>query len=741
MGKMVFRNYGGDYQLRLESADDLERIAELPDARWASTSAPLGDFSCDPAFLKYVDSDTNGRIRSDELRDAVRWLLHILKNRDRLTEQTETLRLGEINDADPEGARIRAAAERVLSNLGLDETPEITLANVRSQQSIMANAANNGDGVIPPSAAPDGDTAQLIRDAMASVGSVRDAGGEEGITLAQLETFEKEARAFIEWQDKGRVPDDGSTTDVHPWGADTAEAARIVAALDDKAREYFAQCDMVKFDPRAAEQMRLREAEIKELDFGNREAVEARLRAAPLAPPTAEDVLDLAGPVNAAYERDLTALRQKVVPRALGRALDRLTRDDWDRIVSIFAAHRAWVGGKQGACVERLGRERLEECLTGESRDAVAQMIAADAAVAGELERIGAVERLILYQRWLLEFANNMVSFPRLYDPEHRALFEKGTLIIDGRELTFSVRVDDRKQHRKLAENSGMYVLYLEITGRGGDKADKSFEVSTAVTSGESTGLYVGKRGVFFTPDGVEWDARVVDIIVNPVSLGEAARAPFSKMGEFVTRQIEKFGKAQEAKLEKAVAAPAGSSATRDLLLAGSVGLAALGSSFAYITKSMKGVQPHHVLLVVLGILAVLLGPSIVIAWFRLRRRDLTALLEASGWAVNVRIRVRGKLGRLFTHEPDLPKGSLKERRDLVARFTKDVGRQAINWTRVTILCLSAATLIFGGTLYTIVRNQPDRLAQKEARQVQQKAPANAKQARPTPQKPATKTP
>ena len=72
----------------------------------------------------------------------------------------------------------------------------------------------------------------------------------------------------------------------------------------------------------------------------------------------------------------------------------------------------------------------------------------------------------------------------------------------------------------------------------------------------------------------------------------------------------------------------------RDMLLAGSVGVAALGSSFAYVTKAIAGVQVHHVLLVVAGIATLLLGPSLVMGYFRLRRRDLTTLLEAAGWAI-----------------------------------------------------------------------------------------------------------
>ncbi len=50
-------------------------------------------------------------------------------------------------------------------------------------------------------------------------------------------------------------------------------------------------------------------------------------------------------------------------------------------------------------------------------------------------------KKLILYKRWLIEIANNMVSLSNLYDPSANALFQVGTLILDGRQFEFSVRV------------------------------------------------------------------------------------------------------------------------------------------------------------------------------------------------------------------------------------------------------------------------------------------------------------
>ncbi|MFC1601134.1 hypothetical protein ACFL34_02155 [Candidatus Sumerlaeota bacterium] len=704
MGPMVFRNYGGNYQLRIETAEDLAQVLELPEVHWAATSAPIGNLDCDRAFLDFLDSDGNGRVRTDEVRGALAWAFHMLVNRACLVEQSDVLQLADVDTSHSEGQLLRASAERILANLELVEAREITLAQVRDVKSITASAASNGDGVIPPEAAEDAETAEFIRAVMQCAGSVADAGGEKGITKAQLETFVKEATAFLEWEAKGCIPDGAQTTDVHPWGAETAAAWQAIAALDAKIAEYFTQCDMVRLDERLTGETGLREKELAELDFTDEAALAARMSKAPLAPPNADGTLELRGKTNPAYEQALGGLRDNVLERALGGSPTALDGEQWAQVKAVFDPYRAWLADKPETKTEQLGRDAVAAVLAGPCIEQVTQLIAADRAVADQLRQVRDVEKLIVYQQWLFEFVNNFVSLPRLYDPTRRALFERGTLIIDGRELTFSTSVPDRAKHRELAEDSNMHILYVEVTGRASEEI--KFEVVTAVTSGDSVGLRVGKRGVFFTPDGREWDACVVEIIDNPVSLSEAIKAPFQKAAKALVRQFEKFSAAQQAKIEAAVAAPKASTATRDMLLAGSVGIAALGSSFAYITQALAKVELHQVLLVLLGIAVIILGPSVLMGYFKLRRRDLTTLLEAAGWAINIRMKLTSRLGRLFTKSRPLPPGAVKERDDLVVGFVGgfDADALAINWWRVTFISLTAAVLLMAWLLWEFIR-------------------------------------
>src|SRR5262249_23747800 len=125
---MIFRRYGRTYQLRIESPTDLEEIQELDKARWAATSAPIEQLYADPAVLKYIDTDKNGRIRVEELRAAHRWLWDALTppGRDRVVASSEVLELADLNPNHPDTPRMRELAELMLRQLNAKDGHEIS---------------------------------------------------------------------------------------------------------------------------------------------------------------------------------------------------------------------------------------------------------------------------------------------------------------------------------------------------------------------------------------------------------------------------------------------------------------------------------------------------------------------------------------------------------------------------------------------------------------------------------------
>jgi hypothetical protein len=51
-------------------------------------------------------------------------------------------------------------------------------------------------------------------------------------------------------------------------------------------------------------------------------------------------------------------------------------------------------------------------------------------------------------------------------------------------------------------------------------------------------------------------------------------------------------------------------------------------------------------------------GPSMFLAWLKLRKRNLGPILDANGWAINTRALLNGPFGAALTERAALPKGA-----------------------------------------------------------------------------------
>ena len=707
MAQFIFKNYGGSYQLRLQNADDLEKIQTFKESLWAATSIPIDALNCDRKFADYLDSDKNGRIRTDELKNAQAWLFRMLANHNKISQITDVLILEDIDISHTEGQKLRAAAELILNNLNHPEAKEINLNQVRDLQHILASSDNNGDGVITPEGIQDKNLSQFISIVMETIGSIQDAGGKQGIGKEQLDTFYTEAKSYLSWKLKGEIPQEQSKTEIMPWGTETPQAYELIANLENKIDQYFMQCAMVRFDEQSSTQMKLRQKELEEMDFSDEAEMETRLKNAPLAPPDTEGILNLEGNINSLYIQKISDLKEKVLKRILGESIKQLNKEQWNKVKNFFAPYREWLQSKQGEIVEKLGAEKLRTFIDGPYKKQTNSLIAKDISVADYLEQIKNLEKLILYQKYLLSLSNNFVSFANLYNPEIRSLFEAGTLVMDGREMLFAMKVPDLKEHKKIAIGSYMYLLYVEITGRYNNEEIK-FNIVAAVTSGDAGDFRIGKRGIFFTRDRKEWDAQVVDIIVNPIGILESIKAPFRQFTAFIGKQVDKFSKIRQDKVGNILQPSSSSGMARDLMVGGGIAIAALGTALAYITKALSQAAktfsqtpPIHILFVLLGIIAIVFIPSLISGFIKLRKRNMSVILEALGCAVNVHMRLTTNLGRIFTRMPGLPMDSHKQRQDLIAQFVKNVGYSSFNWKRLIIISL--ATILICLTIYLLL--------------------------------------
>ncbi|MCH7533168.1 MAG: hypothetical protein IIB36_15640, partial [Gemmatimonadetes bacterium] len=477
MKSMVFQKYGRIHQLRIESAEDLAFIHQLHPARWAATSVQIESLQCDPAFLEYLNQDGSGTIRPEHLRAAVTWIFRVMANCDRMATSSDVLRLADLDTSHEEGRHLKEAAVHILGQLKVENLDEISLEQVRIFRNTYGMTPPNGDGVLPPQHVSDPAAAQLANDVLERVGGTKDMSGQDGINEGHLCQFLDGARKYLAW--KALAEDDGAAR-ILAWGDDTAAALKLTSEVDAKIEQFFWQCDLVKLDARTAERICLSEEELQKLDGSDPQAMERQLARAPLQTPNVEGVLNLEGPVNPYYRDQMDELRDRVLARAQPDSPETLTRIGWQRVKAIFEPYGAWQAEKPSDGAAELSETTLKEYLEGPAQKKLLQLLLEDLAVKDEVKQVTALEKLTLYQRWLLETANNFVSFSALYDPSRRALFELGDLIIDGRELTFTMKVRNRAEHKKIAQTSKMFLVYAEITVS--QEQGRSFEIAAALT-------------------------------------------------------------------------------------------------------------------------------------------------------------------------------------------------------------------------------------------------------------------
>jgi len=672
--KPTFDRFGRSHHLQIRSADDLSLAVELDEALWVATSAPIAGLACDRVLLDLIDTNDDGRILVWEMRAAIRWTLRTLHHYEGLEAKRDTLSLAAVNPNVPEGDAIITAAQKMLDRLGKSEAGEISLAEIRQIKSQVETTTVSEGGVVLPETTEDGEIRTFLEAVIATQGGAVHPSGKPGVDQAKLDAFLADAEAHLKWRGAGQLPEGEATSPVMPLGEATHGAMNAVLGIRDKLEPWFAQSRAIGYDARLADPMGLSIAEAAARDLSDPAEIAAVLADAPLAPlqPTCE--LDLEGKINPHFADAIAALRTHAITPILGPEITTLTHENWLEIKRALAAHEMWRNSKAGASVESLGPDKLRQFTAPRFREQAEALIAESHTTAFVLENIRLTEKLALCQHLLIDLANNYVSFPHLYEADARAMFERGTLVMDGRRFNLAVKVEDRAAHAAITKTSNMFVMYVELQSKHGPER---MEVVVPVTSGGQGNLVVGKRGIFVDTADNEWDARVAQIIDNPISLREAIAAPFIRLGELLTGKIEAMTGQAEKALDQAgtkvftqvtetpatTPAPAPASGPSGsqlggILFGGGIAIAALGSAAAYIAKTIAGMQPITLVALLIGAILAVLVPTTIVAILKLRKRDLSTILEGSDWAINARMRLTFPQSRFFTKTPDFPPGS-----------------------------------------------------------------------------------
>jgi hypothetical protein len=665
-----FFRAGGFDQVRLDTGADLLALDQLDQKLWVALACPASGLEFDPKTLALIDDDHDGRIRAPELIRAVQWIGRLLRNPDDLLKHSDTVALDAINDATPEGQTLLASARLILSNLGKPDAAALGLADLADTQRILAATAFNGDGVIVVESADDPATRALIGDIIACLGAETDRSGRPGVSQAKVDQFYAQCAAWDAWLKKGET--DAAT--VQPLGEATAAAVSAWQAVKAKVDDYFGRCRLAAFDPRALAALNREEKEYLALAARDLSLTADEVRGFPLAAVAPGKPLPLKAGVNPAWAGALAAFHAAAVKPLLGDR-DALTEADWAALGAKLEPAAAWLAAKPATAVEKLGTARVREILAGTGKDTLAALIARDKAEDTKVQAIAALEKLVRFHRDLHLLCQNFVNFKDFYDRGEPAIFQVGTLYLDQRACELCLRVEDAGRHAAMAALAGTYLAYCDCTRKA---TGEKMQIVAAFTNGDSDNLMVGRNGIFYDRQGRDWDATITKIVDNPISIRQAFWAPYKKLVRLIEEQIAKRAAAAEAASEAKLAKAAEAAAQADKTLPAAkpepkkvdvgtvaalgVAFGALGTAFATMAAYITGLLQlpfWQVCLAVAGLLLLISGPFMVMAWLKLRKRNLGPLLDANGWAVNTRARINVPFGASLTQVAKVPLGAV----------------------------------------------------------------------------------
>ena len=671
-----FFRAGGFDQVRFRNGEDLLHIDELDFKLWVALACPTKGLAFDKRTLDLLDTEKDGRIRAPELIAAVKWTAARIKSPELFVKSPATLELSALSDGTDEGKKLTVTAKAVLRELGRTDGTSITLEELDRAGKAFHSLPFNGDGVLPEASAQTPEQKQLIADILSTIGGVDDASGLKGVKAETVKAFFAEVDQYLGWLHKG-----DADSSLMPLKDATVAAFDARAVLTSKIDDFFARTRLVAFDPRALGPLNREEKEFLAFAAHDLTLTRDEIKALPLAHVEANRALPLTEGLNPGWSDAVATFREKSVRPFFGE-LTVLTEAQWLDLGGRLAAYEAWRKGKPTTAVEKLGIERLRAFDTPEARTVLDPLFAKEKEEESYGSGVADLTRVLLFTRDLYRLANNFVSFRDFYERKHKAIFQVGTLWIDQRECDLVLRVDDLAKHMTMAPLSRAYLLYCDVSR---PSTGEKMQIVAAMTNGGSDNLMAGRNGLFRDRDGNDWDATITKIIDNPISIGQAFWSPYKKAIRFVEEQVAKRAADGDAQgnalltsgVSRVTTAAAGTPppAPPKTPPAGpkklDVGVvAALGVAVGGITAALGALLQSFFGLGVwmpvglVGLLLLISGPSMLIAWLKLRERNIGPLLDANGWAVNAHAMLNVPFGRSLTKKGKLPPGSDLDRRD-----------------------------------------------------------------------------
>ena len=660
-----YDNVGGSTRVKITTGADIAHLGELDLKKWTVLSCPTTGLDIDDKSLKYIDADSDGRIRVNDIIATSQWLTAVIKDADLLLKGADSIDVEQFNLENADGLKLYNSAKQILVNLG-KEGSVISLADTKDITAIFAKTRFNGDGVITEQTPEDAEVAAVISAIINTVGSVADRSGANGVNAELIEKFYQALADYLAWNEAAVEA---------PYGADTDKAIEAYNALDLKVKDYFVRAKLASFSPESAMKLDVQTALIESISADNLTGKTEEIAAYPIARITDKAELDIKATINPAWSSMFNTLISIVKPKEKV-----LTEETWAAIGASFAAYNAWKAAKKGGEVESLGIDAIKKILADDKKLALLDFVAQDLALKETADGIDMVDKFLYIYRDFYRLLRNFVTFQDFYtrNKNVKAVFQSGRLIIDQRECRMCMLVTDMAKHNTMASASGMYLVYCDCTTKA---SPTKLNIVAAVTVGEIGDLVVGKNAIYFDNKGQMWDAVITKIIDNPISIGQAFWSPYRRMATTVENLINKTAADKDAAMMKDAnakinAAPAAKPAEGEkkaptppfdiakfagIFAAIGMAVGMIGTALAGILESFKGFAWWQYIGIFIGIMMCISGPAMIMAWMKLRRRNIAPLLNANGWAINASSKISIPFGETLTDIAKFPKLKIKD--------------------------------------------------------------------------------
>lgn len=591
---------GGVTRVKIATGEDIAHLHELDQTMWTVLSCPVKGLELEERTLHLMDSDNDGKIRVDEVTAASQWLCQVLRDPNKLIEAPDTLTLADLNRDTEEGAKLYENAQEVLTFMG-ESSDTLSL----KQLTDFVNA------------------------------------------------YDKELATNIEAAAK-----DSEGVDA-PYGENTADAVAAVNALRDKMADYFMRCRFVQFHAESSAALDVDIEKVAALSQSNIATGTDEVAKYPIARPIANNVLPVNEGLNPAWAGAVAKVKSLVLDVDYP-GKESISEEEWNAIL-------AKVDGYTKAVAAHV--KELTDGLNEKAKEVH--------------DLLQPIEKLLRLTRDFYRLLRNYVMMIDFYDQGQKAIFQAGKLYIDSRCCDLCMKVSDMGTQTLQAPFSNMYLIYCKCTSR---VKNETMDIVAAMTDGDVDNLKEGKNAIFYDVNGQDWDATVTKIIDNPISIRQAFWSPYKKFLNWITEKLSKSAAEKEAKNFDDMTAKA-DTATNSLTdaankegenkqkekkqpfdIAKFAGIfAAIGMAVGYIFGALSGLfksffgNPWTILLFFILVILFISGPSMFLAWLKLRKRDLSPVLNANGWAINSKIVVNVKFGATLTNLAKYPKLVLED--------------------------------------------------------------------------------